>query len=131
MVASVAASIITTTQNVASFVWEKSVLFSTLSVLLGYLFLYVQFSEYNSLLFTINSNALTSCFYLLTGFHGFHVIIGTIMLTVQLLRTYQYNFSDTRISGFLYASGDYHFIVCVIHDCFRHYIHKSLGCTSR
>lgn len=45
----------------------------------GFFFLFIQYNEYDSLLYCINDDALTSCFYLLTGFHAFHVLVGLIV----------------------------------------------------
>lgn len=91
-------------------VWEKTVIYSTLSVFLGYLFLYVQFTEYNSLLFNINSNVLTSCFYLLTGFHGFHVIVGLIFLNIQTSIIFKWMYSRDRNMGYSMAVLYWHFV---------------------
>ena len=64
-------------------------LFAT--VLLGFIFVYFQAGEYshamNDLDLTINGGIYGSTFYLLTGFHGFHVTMGAVMLTVILFRS--------------------------------------------
>jgi len=57
-----------------------------ISILLGGLFLFFQFVEYKSLAFDITTGVFGSLFYILTGFHGSHVILGLFLLTASLLR---------------------------------------------
>jgi cytochrome c oxidase subunit 3 len=57
-----------------------------LTIYLGIYFILLQLHEYSSSGFSINDGVYGSVFYMLTGFHGFHVIIGTIFLTVCLFR---------------------------------------------
>jgi cytochrome c oxidase subunit 3 len=60
-------------------------LYGTLaSVVLALIFTFFQIVEYNVSSFTISDGVFGSCFYFGTGFHGFHVIIGTIFLAVGL-----------------------------------------------
>jgi cytochrome c oxidase subunit 3 len=60
-------------------------LYGTLfSVILAGVFTIFQIVEYNVSSFTISDGVYGSCFYFGTGFHGFHVIIGTIFLSVGL-----------------------------------------------
>ena len=56
-----------------------------LTVRLGIYFRLLQYIEYKQALFTINDGICGSVFYILTGFHGLHVIIGTIYLRLNLL----------------------------------------------
>lgn len=59
-----------------------------LTIILGFVFLICQGFEYmNGLNFRWNDNVFGSCFFVLTGFHGFHVTIGTIFLLFCWLRT--------------------------------------------
>ena len=57
-----------------------------LTVVLAILFTGLQGFEYVSAGFTISDGIYGSTFYMATGFHGFHVLIGTIFLTVCLIR---------------------------------------------
>jgi len=60
-------------------------LYGTLaSVVLAVIFTIFQLVEYKVSSFTISDGVFGSCFYFGTGFHGFHVVIGTIFLAVGL-----------------------------------------------
>jgi heme/copper-type cytochrome/quinol oxidase subunit 3 len=71
-----------------------------LTIVLAIVFTTLQGVEYSTAGFSLSDSVYGSTFYMATGFHGFHVAIGTAILTVQLLRSYQYNFSATRLYGF-------------------------------
>jgi cytochrome c oxidase subunit 3 len=57
---------------------------SIFTVLLALIFTLFQGIEYSVSSFTISDGAYGTCFFFGTGFHGFHVIIGTIFLSVAL-----------------------------------------------
>ncbi len=59
-----------------------------------------QIFEYYSAVFYISDGIYGSTFYLLTGFHGFHVIIGTLFLCVCLVRLFLGHFSSSHHIGF-------------------------------
>jgi heme/copper-type cytochrome/quinol oxidase subunit 3 len=58
----------------------------TYSIILGILFTACQLAEYRNAEFCINDGVYGSIFYLATGFHGLHVLIGTTALFVCLIR---------------------------------------------
>nr|YP_003935023.1 cytochrome c oxidase subunit 3 [Groenewaldozyma salmanticensis]ADO51047.1 cytochrome c oxidase subunit 3 [Groenewaldozyma salmanticensis] len=71
-----------------------------ITVLLAVLFLICQFIEYKYATFTISDGVYGSCFFLGTGWHGMHVIIGTLFLTACLLRMVNYHFTSTHHVGY-------------------------------
>nr|YP_009488345.1 cytochrome c oxidase subunit III [Dictyla platyoma]AWD31604.1 cytochrome c oxidase subunit III [Dictyla platyoma] len=80
------------------------------TVMLGGLFTILQGYEYIEAKFTISDSVYGSCFFLATGFHGIHVIIGTLFLTVCLLRHNMNHFSKNHHYGFEAASWYWHFV---------------------
>jgi len=81
-----------------------------LTCFLGCFFLYVQLLEYAEAPFTIADSVFGSTFFLTTGFHGFHVLIGTIFLIVCLIRLYKQEFSREHHVGFESAIWYWHFV---------------------
>ena len=85
-----------------------------LTVALGISFLTLQVVEYmeayNELGLTLGSGIYGSTFFMLTGFHGAHVTMGTIMLFVILLRCLRGHFSPENHFGFEAASWYWHFV---------------------
>jgi cytochrome c oxidase subunit 3 len=71
-----------------------------LTVILAIFFTMLQGFEYVSAPFTISDGIFGSTFYMATGFHGFHVLIGTIFLTVCLIRLIRNQFSIQHHFGF-------------------------------
>lgn len=57
-----------------------------ITIFLGLLFLFVQLYEYKHLFFDISDGWSGSIFFFITGFHGFHVLLGLILLTLSLIR---------------------------------------------
>lgn len=66
--------------------------------------------EYVVSSFTISDGVFGSCFYFGTGFHGIHVIIGTIFLLVGLWRLYAYHITDNHHLGLEGAIFYWHFV---------------------
>lgn len=66
----------------------------------GIAFIYFQFSEYKYSSFSINDGVYGSIFYLLTGFHGLHVLIGCILLSVSLVRMVKFHFNSDHHLGY-------------------------------
>jgi len=85
-----------------------------LTVLLGITFLTLQVEEYihayNELGLTLDSGIYGSTFFMLTGFHGFHVTMGTLMLFIILLRCLKGHFSSTSHFGFEAVAWYWHFV---------------------
>ena len=81
-----------------------------LTVLLGLAFTMCQAIEYSHSPFPLNGGAYPSVFFLATGFHGFHVIIGTLFLAVCWFRARAGHFTPERHFGFEAAAWYWHFV---------------------
>ena len=90
-------------------------LWLTITVVLGVAFLILQIEEYleayNDLGLTLSSGIYGTTFFMLTGFHGAHVTMGTIMLLIQLCRSlFGKHFRKDDHFGFEAASWYWHFV---------------------
>nr|YP_010535005.1 cytochrome c oxidase subunit III [Meloe proscarabaeus]UYA96972.1 cytochrome c oxidase subunit III [Meloe proscarabaeus] len=81
-----------------------------LTVVLGAYFSLLQGYEYLESSFSISDAAYGSSFFMATGFHGIHVIIGTTFLLVCLFRHYLNHFSQIHHFGFEAAAWYWHFV---------------------
>src|SRR5690606_4442888 len=81
-----------------------------LTVLLGLLFTTLQAYEYSHAAFGFRENIYSSTFYMATGFHGFHVMVGTIFLAVCLFRAMRGDFTPNQHVGFEAAAWYWHFV---------------------
>ena len=93
---------------------SKTIAFMWLTVLLGLVFLFVQGYEYYHLYTDLNlkmsSGIFGSTFFMLTGFHGFHVFLGMLMLFFITLRLQKGHFTPQRHFGFEGAAWYWHFV---------------------
>jgi cytochrome c oxidase subunit 3 len=89
-------------------------IFLLATVLLGGLFVFLQAREYHEayteLGLTLGTGIYGSTFFMLTGFHGFHVTIGTLMLLVIWFRTMNGHFTPERHFGFEGVAWYWHFV---------------------
>jgi cytochrome c oxidase subunit 3 len=81
-----------------------------MTIIYGIVFSLFQKYEYDSATFSINDGAYGSVFYMLTGFHGFHVFIGTLFLIICLLRHNTFHFFKKHHVGFICAIWYWHFV---------------------
>jgi cytochrome c oxidase subunit 3 len=81
-----------------------------LTIGLGLLFSFVQAYEYAHASFGFKGSIYGATFFMATGFHGAHVIIGTIFLAVCLWRAYQGQFTPQHHLGFEFAAWYWHFV---------------------
>ena len=92
----------------------RTIFFMWITVLLGLSFLFVQGYEYShaysELNLKLSSGAFGSTFFMLTGFHGFHVFIGMLMLLFITLRLMKGHFTPERHFGFEGAAWYWHFV---------------------
>nr|ALO71019.1 cytochrome c oxidase subunit 3 [Pselaphinae sp. 5 EF-2015] len=81
-----------------------------MTVILGIYFSLLQMFEYKEAPFTISDSIYGASFYMSTGFHGLHVIIGTTFLSVCLIRHFNNHFSSMHHFGFEAAAWYWHFV---------------------
>lgn len=86
----------------------------SLTVLLGCIFLFLQVEEYvhayREMNLTLQSGIYGNTFFLLTGFHGLHVTLGTIILFIMLLRIFKGHFTPENHFAFQAGSWYWHFV---------------------
>ncbi|WNO53384.1 cytochrome c oxidase subunit 3 [Stakelama saccharophila] len=80
------------------------------TIVLGLLFSTIQAYEYAHAPFAFKGLNYGAAFFMATGFHGFHVIIGTIFLIVCLIRAYRGDFTPRQHFGFEAAAWYWHFV---------------------
>lgn len=81
-----------------------------LTILLGIAFTALQVLEYSQAQFSYDGTLYGSAFFMATGFHGAHVVIGTIFLTVCLIRMYTKTMTAKKHLGFEFAAWYWHFV---------------------
>ncbi len=81
-----------------------------LTIVLGLIFTAVQAYEYTHAAFNFSGNIYGATFFMATGFHGAHVIIGSTFLIVCLIRAYLGHFTPTQHLGFEFAAWYWHFV---------------------
>jgi cytochrome c oxidase subunit 3 len=93
---------------------NKTIGFMWVTVLLGLIFLFVQGYEYHHAYTEMNlklsSGVYGSTFFMLTGFHGFHVFVGMLMLFFITLRLHKGHFTAEHHFGFEGAAWYWHFV---------------------
>lgn len=80
------------------------------TVILGLIFSCVQIVEYSHAAFNLKDGIYPSNFFMATGFHGVHVLIGTIFLGICLLRNMRREFQPNHHVGFEVAAWYWHFV---------------------
>jgi cytochrome c oxidase subunit 3 len=92
----------------------KTIVWLAMTVALGVLFMgfqgYEYYHAYHELNLKMTSGIYGSTFFMLTGFHGFHVILGTIMLSCVLYRLIKGHFTAEQHFGFEGAAWYWHFV---------------------
>jgi cytochrome c oxidase subunit 3 len=93
---------------------SKTIAYMWMTVLLGIVFLVVQgyeyFHAYTDLNLKLSSGIFGSTFFMLTGFHGFHVFVGMLMLLFITLRLQKGHFTPEKHFGFEGAAWYWHFV---------------------
>lgn len=81
-----------------------------ITVVLGLAFTALQAVEYSHAAFGFSDGIYASTFYMATGFHGLHVIIGTLFLAVNLIRAMKGGLSEKHHLSFEFAAWYWHFV---------------------
>lgn len=81
-----------------------------ITIALGVYFTLLQASEYYEAPFTISDGVYGSTFFVATGFHGLHVIIGSTFLIVCFFRQLKFHFTSSHHFGFEAAAWYWHFV---------------------
>lgn len=81
-----------------------------LTLALGFYFVWLQYGEYAETAFSIADSVYGSAFFIATGFHGLHVLVGATFLTVCFLRLANIHFDKNHHTGFLGAAWYWHFV---------------------
>lgn len=81
-----------------------------ITVFLGFFFLCFQIYEYAHATFGFTDGSFPSTFYMATGFHGFHVFVGTVFLLVCWMRARKGHFTKDKHFGFEAAAWYWHFV---------------------
>nr|YP_011014841.1 cytochrome c oxidase subunit III [Epyhemisphaerius bistriatus]WQB38522.1 cytochrome c oxidase subunit III [Epyhemisphaerius bistriatus] len=103
-------SVTWTHQSILSSKLKKSINSLSITIMLGVYFTLLQKWEYEQSTFSISDSIYGSTFFLSTGFHGIHVIVGTLFLMLCLARMITLHFSKTHHLGFELASWYWHFV---------------------
>lgn len=92
----------------------KAIFWLVMTLLFGFTFVGIQAYEYahaySDLNLRLDSGIFGSTFFMLTGFHGFHVLVGAIMLTVVTLRLVKGHFKPDQHFAFEAAAWYWHFV---------------------
>lgn len=80
------------------------------TIILAVIFTCFQVFEYVTAVFKISDGIFGSTFFMATGFHGFHVFVGTVFLIVCLVRIYYNHFTVEHHFGFEAAAFYWHFV---------------------
>lgn len=81
-----------------------------ITVLLGLIFTLFQVFEYQSASYTWSSSTYGSTFFIITGFHGGHVIVGTLLLTISLIKITIFKFNPWHHVLFELSAWYWHFV---------------------
>nr|UYB78475.1 cytochrome c oxidase subunit III [Ornithodoros moubata] len=90
--------------------YEDTTLALLITILLGLIFTILQGWEYNQASFSISDSIYGTTFFMSTGFHGLHVIIGTSFLSIMLARILMSHMTNNHHVGFEAAAWYWHFV---------------------
>lgn len=87
---------------------KESKLYIIYTIILGIIFVYMQYIEYRYSEYNITDSIYGNIFYTLTGFHGIHVIIGILFIYIGYIRLAQY--TSNHHMNFILSAIYYHFV---------------------
>jgi len=90
--------------------WFSRVVSIIVTLVLGVYFLYVQYCEYNEASFTFVRRNYGRIFFLATGFHGFHVLLGCFIILVRAVRLLALSIEAWVHYGFEFSAWYWHFV---------------------
>nr|DBA43694.1 TPA_asm: COX3 [Bombus nevadensis] len=90
--------------------FESSIKMLSSTIMLGFYFNFMQLFEYYNSFFCINDSIYGSIFFLSTGFHGFHVLVGTLMLLYSMIRMMNNHMSSIHHINFEFSIWYWHFV---------------------
>nr|YP_010698155.1 cytochrome c oxidase subunit III [Brueelia nebulosa]WCF77116.1 cytochrome c oxidase subunit 3 [Brueelia nebulosa] len=96
--------------SIISSKYSQSIISLVLTVILGVVFMFFQYQEYMESSFSMADSVYGSIFFISTGFHGMHVMVGIGMILVSLKRIVSLHFSKSHHLGFEVASWYWHFV---------------------
>nr|QII41606.1 cytochrome c oxidase subunit III [Argyroneta aquatica] len=97
-------------QSILNGDWKSAEVSLLVTWVLGGYFLFLQGLEYWVASFSIGDSAFGSVFFMSTGFHGFHVVVGSLFLFVMWLRVSKGHFSEVHHFGFEAGAWYWHFV---------------------
>lgn len=89
---------------------NQRIFYIILTIILGAIFTVIQLYEYNESFYGIRDSIFGSIFFIVTGFHGLHVFIGTLILLVRCKRIIKIDYSINHHLGFETAAWYWHFV---------------------
>lgn len=102
--------ILTKNESPDKYLVEDTIIALILTILLAIHFTSYQILEYTEASFNISDSVYGSIFFMATGFHGFHVLVGTLFLFVCLIRLLKGHFSIKHHLGLEFAIWYWHFV---------------------
>jgi len=88
----------------------KRIISLLITILLGSYFIFMQYEEYNEAMFSMRDSVYGRTFFIATGFHGFHVILGTLFLIRSCYLVIIGRLTKTHHFSFEFAAWYWHFV---------------------
>nr|YP_010584673.1 cytochrome c oxidase subunit III [Neoseiulus californicus]UZU69618.1 cytochrome c oxidase subunit III [Neoseiulus californicus]WJN56898.1 cytochrome c oxidase subunit III [Neoseiulus californicus]WKV28868.1 cytochrome c oxidase subunit III [Neoseiulus californicus] len=104
------ASVTLTHYSILNKKYKISLFFLSLTILLGMTFSFFQFLEYNWTEFSMSDSSFGSTFFMTTGFHGMHVMIGTAFLSINIYRLLINQLNNKHHFSFEASAWYWHFV---------------------